>query len=131
MSDDFLSDSRTDAAVLADLGRQLEQVRLAGDLTQRDVAERAGLSKRTLERIEAGESTTTVNLVRLMRALGLLGTLDQIAPAAGPSPWEALRHAPRERRRASGQPAPWAHRPGMASPPADTFRWGDKPGESP
>lgn len=129
MSDDSLADARTDGAVLADLGAALERVRLERNLTQRDLAARAGLSKRTLERIEAGESTTTVNLVRVLRALDQLQLLDAVAPTASPepSPWQELRHARRERRRAS----PRASRTAPQAPAADAFRWGDEPADGP
>lgn len=45
----------TDEAVLRELGRRLAQVRLGKNLTQAQLAAKAGVSKRTVERLEVGE----------------------------------------------------------------------------
>ncbi|GAB3733844.1 helix-turn-helix domain-containing protein [Luteimonas pelagia] len=102
-----------DAAILAELGARLAGLRLACDRTQADVAAEAGISKRTLERLEGGASTQTVNLVRVLRALDALGGLETALPPAGPGPMQLLRGGGRPRRRASGDAsagsgrAPW------------------------
>jgi putative transcriptional regulator len=44
----------TDEAVLRELGERLSAARVSRNLTQAHVAEEAGISKRTLERLEAG-----------------------------------------------------------------------------
>lgn len=91
----------TDAAVLAELGERLAARRLERNQTQAELAEDAGVSRRTLGRIEAGESTQLTNLVRVVRALGLLAALDEYLPAPTPSPLAQLRGQTRPRRRAS------------------------------
>ena len=92
----------TDQAVLEELGRRLTQARLDRNQTQEDFAKAAGLSKRTIERMEAGHSVQVSNLVRAMRALHLAQNIDALLPAAeGPSPLEQLKHKGRERKRAS------------------------------
>lgn len=134
--------SLSDAAALTRLGAAAERVRLTANLSQQDLAERAGVSKRTLERFEAGTSTTTVNLVRILRALGLLDHLDLIFPPQAPSPLEQLRAERRQRRRASprgsargaGVPRRRSGAAGAPPPPPSTtgdgdvppFRWGDE-----
>jgi len=54
-----LNNSLTDATVLEELGRRLACARIAASLTQADLADRASVGKRTVERIEAGGSVTT------------------------------------------------------------------------
>lgn len=71
------------------------------ELTQAEVAERAGIGKRTLERIEAGGSSQVSNLVRVLRALELMAELDQLVPPPALSPMALLRTQGRQRRRAS------------------------------
>lgn len=115
---------RSDASVLRELGAGLERARLASDRTQQQVADAAGVSKRTLERIEAGQSTTTVNLVRVLRALDLLDGLQALAPPPAQSPLALLERERGARRRASPARAPRrAAAPDAAESP---FRWGDE-----
>lgn len=114
-----LSQHSTDAAVLKELGDRLARRRLRGNLTQAQLAHEAGISKRTLNRLERGEPSQLASLIRVLRALGLLGNLDPVVPLPPPSPIELLRAAPRERRRAS----PSSKRPA----PPSTWTWGDGP----
>ena len=57
----------TDEAIMTELGRRLSQRRLELQLTQEMLAEQAGVSKRTVERIEAGATTQTSTLIRVLR----------------------------------------------------------------
>ena len=46
--------SLSDGAVLEELGRRLEAIRLGRNQTQAQLARQAGVSKRTIERLESG-----------------------------------------------------------------------------
>lgn len=96
-----LSRLETDAAVLEELGRRLARQRIDARLTQAELAERAGVGKRTLERIEAGASAQVTSLVRILRELALLDVLDDLLPETGPRPMDRLRHGDRRPRRVS------------------------------
>jgi transcriptional regulator with XRE-family HTH domain len=91
----------TDSAILVELGTRLMHARLLRNLTQDDLANAAGVSKRTVERLEAGHSVQLTNLIRVLRALFLLQNLEQLIPPKGPTPLEQLRLRGKERRRAS------------------------------
>lgn len=91
----------TDEAILREMGARLTQRRLELNLTQAQVAHEAGIGKRTLERIEAGESTQLTNFLRLLRTLDLADGLEQLLPEAQPSPITLLKWQGRERQRAS------------------------------
>ena len=95
----------TDSALLAELGRRLARCRLNAGATQAVLAHEAGVSKRTLERIEAGESVQLANFLRLLRALGLVENLDALAPPDEPGPMDLLRMKGKRRRRASARGA--------------------------
>ena len=60
-----------DKAALSLLGQRIAQHRLEQNRTQAELAHEAGVSKRTIERLEGGESIHTTNLVRVLRVLGL------------------------------------------------------------
>lgn len=96
-----LSKLTTDEAILEELGQRLAQRRIDAGLTQADLADRAGVGKRTVERIEAGHSAQMTSLVRIFRVLDLLGALDELLPDTGPSPMDQLRHRGRRPQRAS------------------------------
>ena len=107
----------TDEAVLAELGDRFSRLRLQRNLTQAQLAREAGVSKRTLIRLESGESIQVTNLIRVVRALGLLGNLDAFVPPPLSSPIAQLRSRKKERRRAS---------PGVTkSGPPPQWIWGD------
>jgi transcriptional regulator with XRE-family HTH domain len=89
-----------DDSILAELGQRLTSHRLALELTQAQLAKQAGLSKRTVERIEAGYSAQLSSLIRLLRVLGLLPALESSIPAPPTSPIELLRNQGRPRERA-------------------------------
>jgi transcriptional regulator with XRE-family HTH domain len=89
----------TDLAVLREIGDRIERRRIDAALTQAQLAEEAGVSKRTLERLESGRSTDFVMLLRILRALKLLGALDQMVPDLPQSPVTLLKSRGRVRKR--------------------------------
>lgn len=93
----------TDEAILAELGDRLAGRRLDLQLTQAEVAEQAGIAKRTLERMEAGHSSQLSSLVRVLRVLDAMPGLEALVPAAGPRPMDQLRRQGKTRQRAPGK----------------------------
>jgi transcriptional regulator with XRE-family HTH domain len=92
----------SDEAILRELGARLEAARLARNLTQKALAEEAGVSKRTVERLEGGEVASRLSaFIRICRVLGLVDRLDALVPPPAPSPLEELKLAGRRRKRAS------------------------------
>jgi len=106
-----------DEAILAELGGRLTQRRLELQLTQEMLAERAGVAKRTVERIEAGGTAQLSTLIRLLRALELLERLETLVPEAGPRPMDLIRLKGKARQRASGK---------RAARNKEPWRWGDE-----
>lgn len=98
-----ISNLLSDAAVLAEIGKRITSRRLAMQLTQAQVARQAGVGKRTLERVEAGESAQLATIVRILRALESLQDLEQVLPEIGPSPMALLQNKGKRRQRAPGK----------------------------
>ncbi|MCK5795800.1 MAG: helix-turn-helix domain-containing protein [Deltaproteobacteria bacterium] len=91
----------TDDTLLAELGARLARRRLELQRTQAEIAEKAGIAKRTLERIEAGHSAQMSSVIRLLRVLDLLSGLEDLVPEATPRPMALLKDKGKIRQRAS------------------------------
>ena len=95
-----IQDSSSTPQVLAEIGSRLRGYRLQQNRTLGEVAATAGVGLRTAASAEAGENPTLATLVKLLRALGRLDTLDAFLPPALPSPIEMAKLAGRVRERA-------------------------------
>lgn len=94
----------TDQALLRELGSRLASTRVSQNLTQAALAEQAGLSKRTVERLESGEVATQLSgFIRVCRGLGLLERFETLVPEPRVSPIAQLKMQGRKRQRASGK----------------------------
>lgn len=113
----------TDQAILRELGERLQRRRIDAAWTQARLAEEAGVSKRTVERMESGESTDILMLLRVLRALQLVAALDGLVPELPQSPLALLRSRGRVRKRVGHprRPAPDT----SASQPAQPWKWRD------
>lgn len=95
--------TNTDELILAELGRRIARSRLERNVGQEELATEAGVSKSTVERLEAGKAVRTPSLIRILRALDLLSRFDQVVPEDLPSPIERLKTQGKRRQRASGK----------------------------
>ena len=87
-------------AILREIGSRLAIARLAQNLTQAALGDEAGISKRTIERLESGEVAARLSgLVRVCRALNLVDRLEALVPSPMVSPVEQLKLAGRRRKR--------------------------------
>lgn len=93
----------SDKAVLSLVGERIQRERLNRNLSQVELAERAGVAARTLRYLEAGGQTTVETLVRILRALGKMDALDSFLPKPGLSPLQLAKLKGRERKRAGGR----------------------------
>lgn len=110
----------TDESILRELGGRLAGTRLELNLTQAQLAAQAGVSKRTVQRLESGGVATQLSaFIRVCRTLDLVERFDLLVPEPVPSPIEQLKLRGRKRRRAS------AGR--KSKSPSRKWHWGDEP----
>ena len=107
-----ISPQLTDEALLREIGKRLAKIRIDRDYTQADLAEQAGVSKRTIERLETGAVAPQLSvLLRVCRALDLLEGIEHFLPETGPSPMAQLKNQGKARKRARGKASrpsgPW------------------------
>ncbi|GHV12876.1 transcriptional regulator [Fibrobacterales bacterium] len=109
----------TDSAIMKEIGARLAHLRVTANLTQELLAEDAGVAKRTLERLENGESVQLTNFIRILRALDLTSKLDLLVPPITASPIELVDNKGTMRIRARVKES-------CASDTHITWKWGDE-----
>jgi len=110
-----MRNEESDDAILEQLGERLLQYRLNMNMTQVTLAREAGVSARTINRIEHGQSTQLSNFVRLLRSLGLLKNIDALIPTPAISPLQQMKLHGKSRKRASSS----------EKKPAEVWSWGE------
>lgn len=96
-------ETMTDKTIVNHLCLQLRQLRLDQNMTQDQLAERSGLGRATISRIEKGQSVSLLTLIQMLRALNRLDLLDafhQVSPEISPL---RLLMEQKPRYRASGK----------------------------
>ena len=107
----------TPESIIKELGLRIGRQRIKLGMTQAETAGQAGVSKRTVERIEAGADSQFTTIIRLLHVLDLSKHLDDLIPEAGPSPMEILKHQTKSRKRASSKKEKKNNR---------QWKWGDQ-----
>ena len=93
--------NKTDIEVLQEIGSRLRAYRLQMNLTQTDLATRAGVARTTICDIEAGKDSQLSTLVKFLRALGRLEDIDAFLPKPSVSPIQLMKLQGKPRQRAS------------------------------
>ena len=81
----------SDAIQLEAIAKRLTQARIRMELTQAELAKEAGIGKRTVERLEAGESVQLNSFIRVLRVLELLDIFTTLLPDPQPTPMQLLK----------------------------------------
>ena len=87
-------------AIAEELGNRLKQARLKADLTQAEVASRAGLNRRTILNAEKGK-VQLENLVAILVSMDMADQINMFLPIQEISPIQLAKLRGRERQRAS------------------------------
>ena len=96
-----ITDKRV-TALLQSFAARLRAERLAQNLTQRGLAERIGVSIKTVANAEDSGQISMETLLRLLDGLGRLDDLQRLLPDDGPSPIALAERKGKRRQRASG-----------------------------
>lgn len=76
----------TDTAILSQIGKKIKAVRLKQNITQQNLSEVANVSLSSIKKMEKGEIRSFDSLLRLLRTLGKLDTLQQLVEEEQISP---------------------------------------------
>ncbi|MGE4426878.1 MAG: helix-turn-helix transcriptional regulator [Solirubrobacteraceae bacterium] len=114
----------SDDAIVVELGRRIALHRVGRNLTQSELADRAGVARSTVQRIERGDSIQLSSLVKLLRVVDRLDALDVALEAELRSPVAELRRQRARRRRVRHG------RDDQGGPPPDSdggaWTWGEE-----
>jgi len=102
-------------ALASEIGLKLERLRLSRNITQMELARDAGISERTLRRLESGDGATLDSLVRVLSALKIAQNLDLLVPDPRVRPIERVRTGGTERQRS---------RSAKSDQPTKQWQWG-------
>jgi transcriptional regulator with XRE-family HTH domain len=111
--DFFIASSNQIEAALC---KRLESIRLSRNITQVQLAKEAGVSPRTIGRLEKGQGVSVDTFVRVLIALGIQQNLEALLPDPTVRPVERIDIGGGERKRA---------RPGPSSNKQSGWLWGD------
>ncbi len=89
---------RQDRQIIKELGERFRQVRLSHEMSQEELATKAGVSRDMIRRFEKNGATTLAGLVKLCRALGETTQLDEIFKLHSFSPRNAFEEATQRKR---------------------------------
>lgn len=117
-------DQISDDAIVAELGRRLALHRTTRNLTQGEFANRAGVARSTVQRVERGDSIQLSSFVKMLRALDRLDAVDAVLAPEVRSPVAELQRQRARRRRVR-------HRVGegeaaSSAPESAPWTWGDQ-----
>jgi len=99
---DFIVKSVTATALAEEIGDRLKQARLNRDLTQSEVAELAGIARKTVLNAEKGKVQLNI-MIAILMALDLTEQIDLFLPKQEISPLQLAKLQGKKRQRASGQ----------------------------
>lgn len=94
--------SMSDPAIAFELCATLKEIRLQQNLTQEQLAEKAGLSRSAISKMEIGKSTVSlITVIQVLRVLQQLHLFDNWKVAAKVSPIKVAKLSAKSRLRAS------------------------------
>lgn len=101
--------------ILTELGEALKLYRVSLNLSQADIEEKSGVSKRSISRLEQGGGIQLDNFIKVLSALNLENNLSALVPDLKNRPSYHLEKERKEKRR--------ARKPGERKA---AFQWGDE-----
>jgi DNA-binding XRE family transcriptional regulator len=108
----------TDQSILEELGARVTQLRKSQGYTQASLADAAGVSRRTIQHLEAGTvSSQLATLIRVGRVLGFVGMFDQLIPQPVEDLFARYKREEPERWKAAERRSAKGNRP---------WKWGDE-----
>lgn len=65
---------------IKELGQKIKTYRIMNEMSQQDLEDKSGVSKRSISRLEQGEAVQVDNLFKILLALGLGDNIELLVP---------------------------------------------------
>ena len=95
----MFEDAITSKAYVREIGKRIKELRINRELTQKDLADKSGVSLRSISRFEQGEDIQLGNFIKILKALDLQDNLELLVPDVASYPLYQLQKKPRQRIR--------------------------------
>lgn len=110
-----ISSKLSEKEILAELCERIKQYRIASDMTQAQLADKAFVSVGTLVRLESGKEIGLLKLIQILKALGLDENIDLLLPDPQSRPSYHLNASVRQRVKKPKK-----------QDPQNGWKWGDE-----
>lgn len=95
--------SMTNNRIELEIGKRIKGHRLKRNITQLELANKTGLSRVSISKIERGKGSTLSSLIEILRMLDLLQNIERLIPEIEISPIELIRLKNEKRIRATSK----------------------------
>ena len=92
--------AKSDLEIVMIICQALKQMRINKNISQQEIAERSGLDRTTISRMESGKSVSLLTLVQILRALDMLEVINVFKAYHIESPIKRLKEEEKKRKRA-------------------------------
>jgi transcriptional regulator with XRE-family HTH domain len=99
---------------ISELGQKIKIYRIMNEMSQQDLEDKSGVSKRSISRLEQGESVQLDNLFKIIIALGLADNIEMLVPDQTKRPSYYLEKAENKPKRVRKKTE------------KTNFKWGDE-----
>ena len=93
--------SMSDSSIVNEICNDIKQIRLNQNMSQQELANRSGLNRVTISRMESGRAVSLLTLVQTLRALGKLDILNAFNQEPEISPLKLFEIQEKYRKKAS------------------------------
>ncbi len=84
---------------IKELGQKIKTYRIMNEMSQQDLEDKSGVSKRSISRLEQGESVQVDNLFKILISLGLGDNIELLVPDQTKRPSFYLEEKERQPKR--------------------------------
>lgn len=91
----------TDRTIVKELCKSIKQLRLSQNLSQEELAEKSGVNRVTISRMETGQAINLLTMIQLLRALDRLDLLNNLVIEPEISPMMVMEAQSKYRKKSS------------------------------